>query len=98
MPVKARTDRAAFVEAKKRGSDDERSGIATICPYNYVKIEGMVYKRDSGSMFDDMEDFKADNKYNIRPIFSEEYGEIVAAVEELDQEECAVCWSDRNGS
>jgi hypothetical protein len=59
-PVKTRSYKEALAEAKR----DEKMGTAgrnmnpLQCPYNYVRIDGQIYKRGSGNIFDDDCDYQ----------------------------------------
>lgn len=62
-PLRKRSYDEALVEAKSRGWDVDKMGSAgqnvnpPTCPFNYIKIDGQVYKRDTGNIFDNMEEY-----------------------------------------
>lgn len=60
-PIKTRSFEESKAEAKARGWDDNMGGTGqnlnpSSCPYEYVEIEGIIYKRDKGNIFDDRND------------------------------------------
>jgi hypothetical protein len=58
-PIEKRSYEAALLEAERMGWDAKRLGVTaqymnpTTCPYNYVRIDDKIYKRDDGNIFDD---------------------------------------------
>lgn len=58
-PIEKRSYEAALLEAESMGWDTKCMGMVGLymnpatCPYNYVRIDDKIYKRDNGNIFDD---------------------------------------------
>lgn len=63
-PLKKRSYKEALLDAKSRGWDIDKLGVAgrnvnpSVCPFKYIKISGQVYQRNTGNIYDDECDYK----------------------------------------